>query len=464
MEHQDTPAQAGQDGGEARHATRIAFERLRERTDELELLVSGLFAFALLALPPRILDAYQRASVHVDGVLDQILRYGYLVGAGLCYALAVAFIVHLSIRAYWVGVIGLKSTFPDGIRWDRLPLVGPVTRGFYQRSIGGLDDMIDGADRAASIVFAMTTLMALVIAWTGLYMVLGLLAGWLAGGLFADRERAAIAVFLGLAALLMLVGLGAPFADRVAARREAAGRDAGWARRLGERVLRIYGWLIPQRLVYTVQYTLQSNLPNRRFMFAYTGGIVFAFFISSWVLLNHERLAYVDSYRVLGEEAAWEGMHSAHYEAMREGPHRSTVVPMIPSDRVADTHLRLFIPHRPQRDNDLARERCEGLVDGRNEATGPAAADLARRCLASLWTVALDGAPVPLDDFVASERQDLGMRGLTGYIEVGGLRPGLHRLELAWNPEGGDSGRDRRRTYRIPFWFTPGIDQPHAAP
>src|SRR5690606_18272411 len=193
-----------------------------------------------------------------------ILRYGYLVGAGLCYALAVAFIVHLSIRAYWVGVIGLKSTFPDGIRWDRLPLVGPVTRGFYQRSIGGLDDMIDGADRAASIVFAMTTLMALVIAWTGLYMVLGLLAGWLAG---------------------------APFADRVAARREAAGRDAGWARRLGERVLRIYGWLIPQRLVYTVQYTLQSNLPNRRFMFAYTGGIVFAFFISSWVLLNHERLA-----------------------------------------------------------------------------------------------------------------------------------------------------------------------------
>src|SRR5690606_16080499 len=146
-------------------------------------------------------------------------------------------------------------------------------------------------------------------------------------------------------------------------------------------------------------------------MFAYTGGIVFAFFISSWVLLNHERLAYVDSYRVLGEEAAWEGMHSAHYEAMREGPHRPTVVPMlpsarsrampegpprspvvpmIPSDRVAETHWRLFIPHRPQRDNDLARERCEGLVDGRNEATGPAAADLARRCLASLWTVALD--------------------------------------------------------------------------
>ena len=35
-----------------------------------------------------------------------------MVGAGLSYALAVAFIVHLAIRAYWVGMIGLKSTFP----------------------------------------------------------------------------------------------------------------------------------------------------------------------------------------------------------------------------------------------------------------------------------------------------------------------------------------------------------------
>src|SRR5690606_9294507 len=159
------------------------------------------------------------------------------------------FIVHLSIRAYWVGVIGLKSTFPDGIRWDRLPLVGPVTRGFYQRSIGGLDDMIDGADRAASIVFAMTTLMALVIAWTGLYMVARRLSERLSAERLPRRERAATAVFLGLAALLLLDGLVAAFDDRVAARREAACRDAGWARRLGERVLRIYGWLMPQRLV-----------------------------------------------------------------------------------------------------------------------------------------------------------------------------------------------------------------------
>lgn len=71
----------------------------------------------------------------------------------------------------------------------------------------------------------------------------------------------------------------------------------------------------------------------------------------------------------------------------------------------------------------------------------------------------LDDVPVPLDAFVATERRDLGMRGLLGYIDVSGLRPGLHRLRLEWNAAGGESGHLRRREYLIPFWFTPGIDQ-----
>ena len=32
--------------------SRVAFERLRERTDELELIISGLLAFALLTVIP----------------------------------------------------------------------------------------------------------------------------------------------------------------------------------------------------------------------------------------------------------------------------------------------------------------------------------------------------------------------------------------------------------------------------
>ena len=39
------------------------------------------------------------------------------------------------------------------------------------------------------------------------------------------------------------------------------------------------------------------------------------------------------------------------------------------------------------------------------------------------------------------------------------LPPGRHDLRLAWNgQDGGASGMMRTREYRIPFWFTPGIE------
>ena len=39
-------------------SSRISLDRLRERTDELELLISGLSLLGLLALPDVIGDAY----------------------------------------------------------------------------------------------------------------------------------------------------------------------------------------------------------------------------------------------------------------------------------------------------------------------------------------------------------------------------------------------------------------------
>jgi hypothetical protein len=57
------------------------------------------------------------------------LSLGWIIGgtsgtaliAGLCYGLGGCFLVHLLTRAYWVGLIGLRTVFPSGINWDRTP-------------------------------------------------------------------------------------------------------------------------------------------------------------------------------------------------------------------------------------------------------------------------------------------------------------------------------------------------------
>ena len=63
--------------------SRIAFERLRERTDERELIVSGLLAFALLSVPGLSFDYWVSMSIHVDGFLESALMFLYMFVAGL---------------------------------------------------------------------------------------------------------------------------------------------------------------------------------------------------------------------------------------------------------------------------------------------------------------------------------------------------------------------------------------------
>ena len=95
------PEQETEGRAEARApAPRIAFERLRERTDELELLVSGLTVFALLSAPDWILSLWLRGHVHLGERLHQVMFLVTQVGIGLCYALAGLFLLHIIVRSY----------------------------------------------------------------------------------------------------------------------------------------------------------------------------------------------------------------------------------------------------------------------------------------------------------------------------------------------------------------------------
>ena len=67
--------------------------------------------------------------------------------------------------------------------------------------------------------------------------------------------------------------------------------------------------------------------------------------------------------------------------------------------------------------------------------------------------------------FDAAERMDLNMRGLVGLVPLGGLQPGMHRINVMWNPNAEDDAvlDDRytqaQRTYSIPIAFTPDFER-----
>jgi len=86
-------------------------------------------------------------------------------------------------------------------------------------------------------------------------------------------------------------------------------------------------------------------------------------------------------------------------------------------------------------------------------------------CLRQLWTVGIDGRPVSMASFEPAERADLGMRGLIGLVPLTGLEPGLHRIEVVWNPGAAEETAplDDRYTevsnrYVIPIAFSPAFE------
>ncbi len=439
--------------------SRIAFEKLRERTDELELIVSGLLAFALLTVPDLIFGFWARNSMHVEGFLESALMFTYMFTVSLSYTLAVAFIIHLAIRGYWIGLIGLKSTFPDGIRWDSLPMSGPISRRFYRGRVIDLWSAIERADRAASILFAIAVLIALSLTWATVMIVVMMLFGAMLGWLLGDVERITLIALMATYGVFMLGLLLVLLVDGILVKRRPQLQELPAIRRFVETMLRLIGFVVPQRIILPVQMTLMSNLKGRGYMVLYFGVSFLAALLGALILVSSRQFAPFNDYKVLTTAAVNQGMLGAHYENLRSEQDRLLRYPMIPSDRIAEAHLRVCIPHQPLFDNLLAKKTCPDLVDGHNEARGAAAREVAIGCLERIWRVTLDGQAVPVSGFLPMERRDLGMRGMVGYLPLTELAPGRHDLLLIWNSDGDNEGRLRRREYRIPFWFTPGIEQ-----
>ncbi|NCF51420.1 hypothetical protein GWP57_07405 [Gammaproteobacteria bacterium] len=150
-----------------------------------------------------------------------------------------------------------------------------------------------------------------------------------------------------------------------------------------------------------------------------------------------------------------EGFRSTYYEDMPSPLDRLRGWPRIDSFNQNGSFVRLFLPYYPVRDNLVLDQLC-----GRAEEVQDRLA-----CLRRLWAVSIEGKPVSMANFESAERADLGMRGLIGLVPLTGLEPGLHRIEVFWNPNPAEEAAplDDRYTevsnrFVIPIAFSPAFE------
>jgi hypothetical protein len=402
----------------------VAIDRLRDRTDELELIISSLTIFALFSLPGWLFNRIADVYTHLSTSLAIGSTVSMALLAGISYGLAACFVVHLMARAYWVGLIGLRSVFPDGINWRRTPGLGPLSRQYYQETLPDLDTVIQNTDRVASSLFSVISMLTLGVLWFGAIMTATLVVSGAIGARFGLTNAGILigtavllAVFVGLPIVLYL--LDAQLATRVPRLRE--GRILPGLVRF---LRRIVGLAYPKRLVLPVQLTLQSNTRPVAFFVAMTLGIVVIVIVGNARAAAWSNFTLSGAVTYLDAPQVQQGFRSTYYEDMASPLDRLRGWPRVDSFNQSGSYVRLFLPYQPLRDNLVLDHLCGSAEEAANRVD----------CLRQLWTASIEGRPVSMETFEPAERADLNMRGLIGLVPLTGLEPGLRRIEVVWNP------------------------------
>lgn len=451
----DAPAADPQDAS----AVRVRLmSHVPERTWELELLISGALVFALLRLPGAADLAYDRVYPHLSGAAYSLAFGAHYAAKLVLYGLIAAFVIHLTGRAYWGGLVGLQSVYPGGVRWDQTRY-GPIFLDVYKRGHPPLETQITRADRFCSAIFAFAFSMVFLLG------VVAVMTGVLAGLAYAVSR-----FLLGgrHSEVLYIGGLGiffvAPVLMWVDRRYGEALMRAGWPGRAVRAVARAsyYGLLGP---VYQPVLDILSSNVGRKTIFALTQafmfGVLTTFLVSEF---SRRGVLTADSYDFYPEGASARLVDPGYYEALRDEEAMYPRTPSIQAEVVHEPFVQLFLPYNPRRHNGVIAERCAGvepLARGgvRMRGPSPPPLDPAREaavlgCLASLQPVTLNGTAATNLRYHFYQHPRTGVRGIRAMIPTADLPTGENLLVVAQIPRAEGTIQPRRpaQPHHIPFW------------
>ena len=417
---------------------------------ELELLISGALVFSMVQLPGQVDAWYQALDPRLDSGWHSAVFLGWFYVKLALYALVGGFVLHLAVRGYWVGVIGIEAVFPHGIRWDRMR-AGPIFRQISRERTPSLQTLIDRADRLASMIFGAAFAVAMLFGYS---LVIGALAvGLVSVTRLAVPGSVASSLVMNAAFVVLLAPiLVAGFVDRrMGDRLDPDGRTARIIRRVGLAYNRVQA----SALFMPLLFTLSTNLRQRRrglLMLVGVPVLFISFFIVKDVLLGRG-IVHADGYAYLPGDAGALAVEPGFYADQRSGAPGDEKLPEIQSDMVRDPYVRLFIPYLPRRHNTLIARRCPGVRPG--AAGAGAGGEAVLRCLASLQPLTLNGKPYAAS-FRFSTQPQTGFRGIVAYIPTAGLPRGENVLtvaQLAIPDATRAEAADLARPFSIPFWL-----------
>lgn len=390
-------------------------QKLKEESWEAELLISTVAIFGTIQL-------FKLIDWATIIAIDRLPPSQYIVGYGIVFLgllavsiLTTMFIVHFLLRAYWVGLVGLNSVFPD------YSIEDSAYSEIYTRKmlsiLPRLKKTIKDVNELSSVIFSSAFFMLMIYVNFSLVICLLLVLY----NLLLDRVPQIILYFpVILFGVLLVLSIIISVLANVKAYKENEPiqnwyfKVSKWSSMIMMGPLYVY--------MLQISMTFGSNFKKKKSLIGLTIATICIGFIIAMVQFNNSRIPYLIRY-----ESTVDTIRSkSEFYADRDAAHEFLVTPQIDHDIIESDMTRLFIPIFSY-EKKMFNNICGAEPETRDERK-----KWFFDCYHNYHLIVLDGDTLT-QTFRKYNLPETGQFGIITYLDLEGKKNGGHVLQVSKN-------------------------------
>lgn len=418
-------------------------ERLKDESWEAELLVSAIAIFGTFQL-------FDGINWITNTFIDILNPSQYMIGFCIAFLgllsisiLASMFVIHFFLRAYWIGLVGLNSVFPDYSIEDSV--YSEIYTEKILATLPKIKDSIKKVDELCSVIFSAAFTFLLIYTYVALFASVYL---WLYNVLSSYVHHYILLIPLAIIILGFILQMIFGILSNIKKNHHKVGLQT-WNFRIVRFVsILLYGPIY--KSVMQIMMLFGSNFKKKKsivyllFLFVFSGAILanFKMFDTNIPYLINKKKHINSLY-----------LQAQYYESFNDN-NDFLLTPEIESDIVNTKVIKVFIPifknERKMRD-----EFC-GAFNADENNTQSIQRENQRKhtleCYHKYNRIYVNDKPIAVE-FMRHNHPRTDQFGIVTYIESENFNKGKNTLEIKKEFEG-----DNAQEWSIPFYYVSRTD------
>ena len=414
-------------------------QRLKEESWEAELLVSAIAIFGTFQLFS-VIDWGTNKFIDVLDPSQYLIGYMIIFFGLLAISILVGmFIIHFFLRAYWIGLVGLNSVFPDYSIED-----SAYSKIYTEKILSilpKLEDSIKKVDEMCSVIFSAAFTFLLIYGYMALLASVYLLVFNM---LSSYVSIYILLIPLGFLVIVMLMQMVIGIIANIKSNKEKEKLQIWNFKIVKFASTVLYGPLY--KSILQVSMIFGSNFKKKKSL-AY---LMFLFVISG-VFISIAQLGETNIPYLINKEAHFDTtrVNSNYYETENE-QNNFLLTPEIDSDRITSNLLKVFIPIFSN-EKKMRANLCDDYIEDVNkskEEQRQAKRSYYLECYHKYNIIYINGVKMPVE-FLKYEHPRTKQFGILGYVTLSNPKAGMNTITVKKEYD-----EQHIEEWSIPFYYS----------